>query len=282
MLAFGVIHVTSRCESRKRAARGGGADTKTDGSTALLDGTAREWVRSNMDSDASKGPVGRRAFLKQAGRIGAALAGMSALSACGATHLNRSSGVASSGFARDDGLEAAFADDGEPHVDGAPRAAERVITPSSHSEVRTLTLRHKWSDEYVTAVFRRGGDYDREALQVINYIMRDRHDEAVVPIDIRLVELLADLQADLAPNEAIDVLSGYRTPRTNYRLRRRNRAAARNSLHMRAMAVDLRIDGVSTRELRDWGVGRAYGGVGYYPRRRFVHLDVGDVRYWRY
>ena len=180
-----------------------------------------------------------------------------------------------------DGFGAAV-DDGEPAAFDDFRRPAREYRSRSSNEIRSVTLRHKWSDEYVTAIFRRGDDYDREALQVINYIMRDRHENAIVPIDIRLIEMLADAQEALSPNTPIDVLSGYRTPKTNYRLRRRNRSAARNSLHMRAMAIDLRIQGVSTRRLRDWGVSQERGGVGYYPRRKFVHLDVGDVRYWRF
>jgi len=236
-----------------------------------------------MDFDASDlGAVNRRAFLRSATRIGAGLMGAAALGACQTTGSSSRGALTTADVRRQEALSAAFLDDGEPADRGFHSNDVSNFRPRIAGEVRSLTLRHKWSGEYATAVFRRGDDYDREALEVINYIMRDRHDDAVVPIDIRLVELMADVQDALAPNQAIDVLSGYRTPRSNYRLRRRNRSAARNSLHMRAMAIDMRIEGVSTRRLRDWGVSQERGGVGYYPRRRFVHLDVGDVRYWRF
>lgn len=236
----------------------------------------------SMDFDAKTlGAVDRRAFLRSASRIGAGLIGVSALGAC---QMNRAvsdrGALTTADIRRQEALAAA--DDGEPGGRFALSNDGADFRPRTSGEIRSLTLRHRWSDEYVTAIFRRGDDYDREALEVINYIMRDRHENAIVPIDIRLVELMADVQDTLAPSRPIDVLSGYRTPRSNYRLRQRNRSAARNSLHMRAMAIDMRIEGVSTRRLRDFGVGQERGGVGYYPRRGFVHLDVGDVRYWRF
>jgi len=240
-----------------------------------------------MTDDAEFGAADRRGFMKTIAKWGVGAASVSALSACGAGHLANGGASQADGARRAQALaEGDIADlmaDAEPNVPvlASPAPAPR-FRPTPVASTRTLTLRHAPSGEFVTAVFRRGDDYDREALQIINYIMRDRRENAVVPIDIRLVELLADLQDDVARGEAINVLSGYRTPRTNYRIRLRNRRAARNSLHVRAMAMDLRIPGVSTRTLRDWGVNSARGGVGYYPRRRFVHLDVGDVRYWRF
>lgn len=243
-----------------------------------------------MTDDAESGAADRRGFMKSIAKWGVAAASASALTACGAGRLAGGGGAQVVHSRRDQALAQAELDDladmlndAEPDVAGlASPAPARRFRPTPVAATRTLTLRHAPSGEFVTAVFRRGDDYDREALQIINYIMRDRRENAVVPIDIRLIELLADLQDDVARGEAINVLSGYRTPRTNYRIRLRNRRAARNSLHVRAMAMDLRIPGVSTRTLRDWGADSARGGVGYYPRRRFVHLDVGDVRYWRF
>lgn len=242
-----------------------------------------------MTDDADFGAADRRGFMKTIAKWGVGAASASALTACGAGRLTDGGGAQVVSARRAQALAEGDLDladmlaDAEPDapVLASPAPAAR-FRPTPVASTRTLTLRHAPSGEFVTAVFRRGDDYDREALQIINYIMRDRRENAVVPIDIRLVELLADLQDDVARGEAINVLSGYRTPRTNYRIRLRNRRAARNSLHVRAMAMDLRIPGVSTRTLRDWGVNSARGGVGYYPRRRFVHLDVGDVRYWRF
>ena len=73
---------------------------------------------------------------------------------------------------------------------------------------------------------------------------------------------------------------GYRSPETNAMLRRTRHGAARHSLHMRAMAIDLQVEGRSLRSVRRAAVALKGGGVGYYPRSGFVHVDTGDIRYW--
>ena len=94
-------------------------------------------------------------------------------------------------------------------------------------------------------------------------------------------DLLSDLDTSLGrPDGEIDVICGYRTPWSNNFLRSRSSAVAKNSLHMQAMAIDIRMPGISTTQLRDAALKLHRGGVGYYARDQFVHVDVGRVRRW--
>jgi uncharacterized protein YcbK (DUF882 family) len=99
--------------------------------------------------------------------------------------------------------------------------------------------------------------------------------------DPHLFDLLFDLMGKLhKPNGEIDVVCGYRTPWTNAYLRSHGHGVAQHSLHMQAMAIDIRVPGESTAELRDTAWSMQEGGVGYYPVSQFVHVDVGRVRHW--
>ena len=78
-----------------------------------------------------------------------------------------------------------------------------------------------------------------------------------------------------------EVISGYRCPETNDRLRRtRGGGVASHSLHMDGQAIDVRLSGVALADLRDAAQSLRGGGVGYYPAERFVHIDTGSLRRW--
>ncbi len=102
------------------------------------------------------------------------------------------------------------------------------------------------------------------------------------PVDVALLDQLHDLKQTLGlnNNRPIHIVCGYRSPMTNAYLRSRSRAVAKNSLHMQGRAIDIRIEGVDTRDIRDAALTMARGGVGYYPHSNFVHLDTGDFRTW--
>ncbi|MBI5242821.1 MAG: YcbK family protein [Elusimicrobia bacterium] len=112
----------------------------------------------------------------------------------------------------------------------------------------------------------------------INHLLRSR-DGAEADISPELLDLLARIhrQFNWAP---IQIVCGYRSPKYNAQLRRKNRGAARDSYHMEGMAADIRVEGVSTKVLRAYARSLGAGGVGYYRKRRFVHVDVGPVRSW--
>ena len=135
--------------------------------------------------------------------------------------------------------------------------------------------------ERLNIVYRSGNRYDPEALARIDQYLRDYRTGDVREYDPRVFDLLHDLAVSLGrPNGEIDVLCAYRTPRTNKYLRSHRHGVAQHSLHMRAMAIDIRIPGVSTAKLRDTALALHRGGVGYYADSHFVHVDVGRVRCW--
>lgn len=130
-------------------------------------------------------------------------------------------------------------------------------------------------------VYRDDGAYDTAALTRLNDYLRDRRTGDVHAYDPRVFDLLHDLLTSLGlPNGEIDVICGYRTPWTNAYLHSHGHHVAVHSLHMQAMAIDIRVPGVSTAQLRDAALALHRGGVGYYPGDDFVHVDVGRVRRW--
>lgn len=145
---------------------------------------------------------------------------------------------------------------------------------------RSLFLYNIYTGEKLRADYWSNGEYVTDALTEINHIFRDHFTETIKAIDTDLLDLLFSLKEKLNISEPFHIISGYRTPQTNARLRKRSRGVAKNSLHMYGKAVDIRVPGYSTKTLRLSAVELKGGGVGYYPRSRFVHIDVGEVRYW--
>lgn len=133
----------------------------------------------------------------------------------------------------------------------------------------------------LNVVYRDRAGYDTSSLSRLNSYLRDRRTGQIHAYDPRIFDLLHDLLVSLGrPNSEIDVICGYRTPLTNETLRNHGHHVALHSLHMQAMAIDIRIPGVSTARLRDAALALHRGGVGYYPTDAFVHVDVGRVRHW--
>ena len=144
-----------------------------------------------------------------------------------------------------------------------------------------LRFYHTHTGERLDVVYRHGDTYDSSAQARINQYLRDYRTGDVHEYDPRLLDLLRDLMASLGrPYGEVDVICGYRTPRTNEYLRTHGHAVAAHSLHMEAMAIDIRVPGVPTSELRDAALRLHRGGVGYYGASDFVHVDVGRVRRW--
>lgn len=156
----------------------------------------------------------------------------------------------------------------------APRQAEAA------RRERSLLLHHLHTGETLNAVYFADGRYLPEGLGAFTHHLRDWRVDRARPIDPELLDLLWALRQRLESKAPIQVVCGYRTPETNAMLRRRSEGVARNSLHMRAMAVDLRVPDRSLRSLRLAAISLRRGGVGYYPASDFVHVDTGRVRYW--
>lgn len=149
------------------------------------------------------------------------------------------------------------------------------------SREHRLNLLARRTGESFDGVFRSGPVMYDDALGEIDHILRDWRRDEVVKIDRPLIDLLSMVQEEIGFENKITVVSGYRSAATNSMLRRKNRAVAKNSYHMRGMAVDIRLDGVSTNTVRKLAMKMKAGGVGYYPRAGFIHLDTGPVRTWR-
>jgi uncharacterized protein YcbK (DUF882 family) len=153
--------------------------------------------------------------------------------------------------------------------------------PAAH-EYR-LRFYHTHTRERLDVVYRRGDQYIPEALDELDHYLRDHRTGDVRHFDPRLFDLLYDLTASLSDSAGeIDVVCGYRTPWSNEFLRARSphTGVARHSLHMQAEAIDIRLPGIPTAELRDAALRLHRGGVGYYRSSNFVHVDVGRVRRW--
>jgi len=154
-------------------------------------------------------------------------------------------------------------------------------SPAAH-EYR-LRFYHTHTGERLDVVYRRGDQYIPEALDGLDHYLRDHRTGDVRHFDPRLFDLLYDLSASLGDSSGeIDVICGYRTPRSNEFLRTRNphTGVAQHSLHMQAEAIDIRLPGIPTSELRDAALRLRRGGVGYYRSSDFVHVDIGRVRHW--
>ena len=146
-----------------------------------------------------------------------------------------------------------------------------------------LRFYHTHTGERLDIVYRRGDQYVPEALDELDYYLRDHRTGDVRHFDPRLFDLLYDLTASLGDSSGeIDVICGYRTLWSNEFLRTRSphTGVAQHSLHMQAEAIDIRLRGIPTSELRDAALRLHRGGVGYYRSSDFVHVDVGRVRRW--
>ena len=146
-----------------------------------------------------------------------------------------------------------------------------------------LRFYHTHTGERLDVVYRRGDQYIPEALDELDHYLRDHRTGDVHHFDPRLFDLLYDLTASLGDSGGeIDVICGYRTPWSNQFLRSRSphTGVAQHSLHMQAEAIDIRLPGIPTSELRDAALRLQRGGVGYYRSSDFVHVDVGRVRHW--
>jgi uncharacterized protein YcbK (DUF882 family) len=166
-----------------------------------------------------------------------------------------------------------------------------VFNPSANgTAVRNLQPReyrlrfyHTHTNERLDLVYRRGDTYLPGALDRLDHYLRDYRTGDVHHYDPQLFDVLHELTASVgAPNAVINVVCGYRTPRTNDFLRTRHAhsGVALHSLHMQAEAIDIRVPGIPTLQLRNAALQLHRGGVGYYAASNFVHVDVGRVRQW--
>jgi uncharacterized protein YcbK (DUF882 family) len=152
---------------------------------------------------------------------------------------------------------------------------------STASVEHSLQLYNTHTNEKIDVVYRRGDQYIQSALAKLDYFLRDHNTNEVRHFDPHLYDILSDLTASVGrPGGEIDIVCGYRTTSTNAALRAHTNGVAKNSLHIQAEAIDLRMPGVNTLKLRKAALALARGGVGYYPHSDFIHVDTGRVRQW--
>jgi uncharacterized protein YcbK (DUF882 family) len=146
---------------------------------------------------------------------------------------------------------------------------------------RSISLYNTHTGEWLRTVYWADGHFIREAVRDINWILRDHHTDEIRPIDAGVLDVLGMLRDQLDTPEPFLVISGYRSPATNMRMYLRGEGGvAKHSYHTKGMAIDLRSERRSLAQVRDAALSLQCGGVGYYPRPGFVHVDCGPVRQW--
>lgn len=163
---------------------------------------------------------------------------------------------------------------------GASLLASRQALASLPA-ARSLAFEHTHTGEKLSLVYAVGGDYLPDSLQSLNRFLRDHYSGEVGRIDPGLYDQLHQLQLLFGREAPFQVISAYRCPSTNERLRRNGAGGvAGRSLHLEGRALDIRLPGVALADLRDAALSMRAGGVGYYAASNFVHIDTGRVRRW--
>ncbi len=165
-------------------------------------------------------------------------------------------------------------------TDGAPVPQTVVPQDGKPYELKMTNLH---TGENIDIIYRIGNTYIPEALEKLNYFLRDHNTQDVSNYDPKEFDVLHAMLARLGRlDSVINIVCGYRTQETNEELRRNSpqTGVAEHSQHMEGHAIDLRVPGVTTANLRDAALSLQAGGVGYYPVSQFVHVDVGPVREW--
>jgi uncharacterized protein YcbK (DUF882 family) len=146
-------------------------------------------------------------------------------------------------------------------------------------DIRDLSFYHTHTGQELDVTYRIAGKYDPVALKKVNLHLRDFRTRETHPIDPNLLDILYSIRKQVGGG-IYEVISGYRSPKTNSMLRGKSGAVAKRSLHMEGRAIDIRLSGLRIGDLRDIARSLQKGGVGYYPKSDFVHLDTGRVRFW--
>ncbi|MDX2482115.1 MAG: DUF882 domain-containing protein [Pseudodonghicola sp.] len=147
-------------------------------------------------------------------------------------------------------------------------------------DIRRLRMYSGRTGERLDMIYWIDGDYIKDAVKEINHFMRDWRTDQIKTIDLRTLDIMAASHNLLDVSEPYLMLSGYRSPQTNAMLRSRSRGVAKNSLHMKGQAADLRLATRSVNQMAKAAVACHGGGVGRYSRSNFVHMDCGVVRTW--
>lgn len=166
---------------------------------------------------------------------------------------------------------------------GAVALAGATLFPQSvfaNQSRRSIFLYETHSLQSLNIEYWVDGWYNPDALYQLSVFLRDWRTDEIIDMDPGVIDVMAALQQRLDPDEPIHIVSAYRSPATNALLASRSSGVARNSYHVRGQAIDLRVPNRSLDGVRATAEAMEMGGVGYYPRSDFVHVDVGPVRSW--
>ena len=182
----------------------------------------------------------------------------------------------SRGFTRR-GLLRAFA---ATAITAAPTFSSAAGFLRGAGDIRRLAIRSQKTGESVDTIYWIDGEYITDALAEINYLMRDWRNGQIKRIDTRTIDIMAASHNIMDTTEPYLLLSGYRSQATNNMLRRQSRNVAKNSLHIKGQAADLRLGSRSVKQISKAAASCHAGGVGRYYGSNFVHMDCGEVRTW--
>jgi uncharacterized protein YcbK (DUF882 family) len=162
----------------------------------------------------------------------------------------------------------------------APSVPDEPPPPLDLTSPRTLSLMNVNSNESLTVTYWSDGAYHRDALNQLNHFLRDSQSGEQTEMDPLLFDVLWHTMQQTGYSGTVEVLSAFRSPEHNAWLASVSRGVARDSQHMNGNAMDIRFPGVPVFQIRQAARSLQMGGVGFYPRSGFVHLDTGPVRYW--
>ncbi len=154
------------------------------------------------------------------------------------------------------------------------------LSQAAQSADRQLSFHHLHTGEKLKLTYWEAGQYVPESLREINQLLRDFRTGEHHRIDPRLFDLLYGLQTKLGSKGSFEIISAYRSPKTNEMLRHSSSGVAKKSLHMQGQAIDIRLAGVDLKHLHQAALQAKVGGVGLYSRSNFIHVDTGRVRTW--
>lgn len=161
-----------------------------------------------------------------------------------------------------------------------PAGADAAMLQAKNK--RILTFVHTHTEEQLSVIYRIGDSYIPGAMARVAHLLRDFRTGDMHVIDPRLLDVLWQTQHNLKTNKPFEIISGYRSPKTNAQLRGRSAhsGVAKDSMHLYGKAIDIHLPGVPLADVRDAALELKKGGVGYYPDSGFVHIDTGKVRHW--
>jgi uncharacterized protein YcbK (DUF882 family) len=167
-----------------------------------------------------------------------------------------------------------------PPIDPLQDPQEKAI-PKEKPKLpsQKITFYHTHTHERLT-IAHIPGQCTLETCKVLNFFFRDFRTREQHTMDTALMDTLYYIQESLKGRGVFEVISGYRSLKTNQYLYKMGSGVSKQSLHMQGRAIDVRLSGLHTKKLRDTAIKLALGGVGYYPKSDFVHLDTGDIRTW--